>query len=68
MKLVNNVSKMPLMASNWASALIIIVAGVQAQWDDVFSAAIPEQYQTGIYAALALMAIIGRAVDQGLEN
>lgn len=66
MKLVKNVSSLGKAYSNWAAAAVFIVAGIQSQWGEVFSKAIPEQYQPIIYAVLALVAIVGRAVDQGL--
>lgn len=55
------------MASNWVFVAIALLTGVEAQWD-VFSKVLPQEWYAYVVAALALLGIAARLIDQGLED
>jgi hypothetical protein len=70
-------SKMPLIpnakhswkfGSNIMFLLIAILSGVESRWEGVFSQVMPQEWYAPIVAILAVLGIVVRHIDQGLEE
>lgn len=67
-KLVKAAGSWHKMASNWVFIAIAVLTAVKTQWGDVFSAVLPDSWYAPIVAILAVLGVVARLIDQGLEN
>ena len=56
------------MASNWVFTAIALLTVVQEQWVEVFSPILPEAWYAPTVAALAILGVISRLIDQGIKS
>lgn len=68
MRLISNAKDGWKFASNIVFLIIAVLAGVKEQWDDVFSAVVPNEWFPAIVAVLAILGIIVRHIDQGIDE
>lgn len=68
MRLVSNASQFYKMGSNIVFVLIALLTVVQEQWVEVFAPVLPETWYAPIVAILAVLGVVARLIDQGLEQ
>ena len=65
MRLISDAKHSWKFASNIVFAIIAVLAGIKEQWEEVFSAVLPDEWFAPIVAVLAILGIIVRHIDQG---
>lgn len=68
MRLISNAKDSWKFASNIVFMVIAILAGIKEQWDEVFAHVIPNDWFPAIVAVLAILGIIVRHIDQGIDE
>lgn len=65
--LIKESSQFYKMFSNWVFVIIALLTVVQTQWNDVFSKVVPDSYYPYIIAALSLLGVVSRLINQGIK-
>lgn len=65
--LIKEASQFYKMFSNWVFVLIAVLTVVQSEWGEVWSKVIPDGAHPYIIAALSLLGVVSRLINQGIK-